>query len=281
MALSPSISLSLTNACNKLTILETTAAYNATTNPGGWGTPNINTAAITLAYVSVYPYSTIIPIPSAQGTGTISLINNVYTFTDVTHISGTFQIGQALIGTGIAPGTIITGFIGNTTTGFNNGGTYSVNIAQSVLSTTVTGLMTQTNYYLKNGSTDVYAATTGAPTPGAFTALTNQTWSNPDGIYRVVYTLTDGTTVYTNQETHELFLCNLCNCRESLVAMLMGECDGKSIKDLKERLDQMDVFMYGIKAAFGCGDFATADSILRTASNYCSTLANCGCGCGC
>lgn len=279
MALSPLISLSLTNACNKVTLYENTAAYNASTNAGGWGTPNINTSAITLAYVSVYPYSTVVTTPSAQGTGTIATVGPNNVFTDTTHISGTFAVGQALVGIGVAPGTIITGLL--TGTGANNGGTYTVNIAQSVSSTTISGLTTSTNFYLKNGSTDVYATTAGAPTPGAFTALTNQTWTNPDGIYRVVYTITDGTDIYTNGEVHELFLCNLCNCRESLVAKLLNECDSKHLKDLKERLDQIDVFMYGIKAAFGCGDFATATSILNTASTYCSTLANCDCGCGC
>lgn len=279
MALTPLISLSLTNACNKVTLYENTAAYNATTNAGGWGTPNINTAAITLAYVSVYPYTTVPPIASAVGTGTIATVGPNNVFTDTTHTSGTFAVGQYLIGVGIAPGTVITGLL--TGTGSNNGGTYTVNIAQSVSSTTVTAVSTNTNFYLKNGSTDVYAATTGAPTPGAFTALTNVTWTNPDGIYRILYTVTDGTTIYTNGEVHELFLCNLCNCRDSLVAKLLHECDAKHLKDLKERLDQIDVFMYGIKSAFGCGDFTTASSILATASTYCSTLANCGCGCGC
>jgi hypothetical protein len=59
------------------------------------------------------------------------------TFTDTTHGSGRFTIGQQLTGSGVAAGTYITAL--GTGTGSNNGGTYTVNISQTVTAQTITG----------------------------------------------------------------------------------------------------------------------------------------------
>ena len=59
------------------------------------------------------------------------------TFTDTTHGSGRFTVGMLLTGTGVAAGTYITAL--GTGTGANNGGTYTVNISQTVTSQTITG----------------------------------------------------------------------------------------------------------------------------------------------
>jgi hypothetical protein len=58
-------------------------------------------------------------------------------FTDTTHGSGRFTVGSILTGTGVAAGTYITSL--GTGTGANNGGTYNVNISQTVTSQTITG----------------------------------------------------------------------------------------------------------------------------------------------
>ena len=70
---------------------------------------------------------------TAVGTGTISTT----TFTDTTHTSGRFTVGSLLTGTGVTAGTYITAL--GTGTGANNGGTYTVNISQTVASTAITG----------------------------------------------------------------------------------------------------------------------------------------------
>lgn len=59
------------------------------------------------------------------------------TFTDTTHSSGRFTIGMVLTGSGVAAGTYITAL--GTGTGANNGGTYTINISQTVTSQTITG----------------------------------------------------------------------------------------------------------------------------------------------
>lgn len=59
------------------------------------------------------------------------------TFTDTTHSTGRFTVGMQLTGTGVAAGTYITAL--GTGTGANNGGTYTVNISQTVTSQTITG----------------------------------------------------------------------------------------------------------------------------------------------
>ena len=272
MALNPKISVSLNNKCNKITIVEETGPFVITSNNGGWGTPNITTAAITRADVQFFNSSQT-PAIAASGTGTISGT----TFTDVTHISGTFAIGQTLTGVGVAAGTKITALL--TGTGANNGGTYTVSIAQTTASTAISGNLITQNYILKDGTTDVYATVAGAPTPGRFTALLENAWTGADGVFQIVYTITTAAATYTNDKQYQLFLCNLCNCKEGLVARLIDACDTKTVQRLKTEVDQMEIYIYGIQTAFACGDFDTAEAILTAAKTYCDTLTECASNC--
>ena len=117
MALKPKISASLNNKCDKITIQEETGPYVLSTNDGGWGAPNIDTSAIVFADVQFFNTDQT-PDAQASGTGTISGT----TFTDVTHISGNFAVGQTLTGVGVAAGTKIVALL--TGTGANNGPIY-------------------------------------------------------------------------------------------------------------------------------------------------------------
>lgn len=273
MSLVPKISLSLGNKCNLVNLVEETNPYDFTSNPGGWGTPNIDASFITSAVVNVFPF-TYTPTTNAVSTGSIS--GNI--FTDTTHLAGVFAIGQTLSGPGIAPGTIITAL--GTGTGTNNGGTYIVNIPHFVGPITITGTTIEAQYILKNSYIDVYLGQTNYPTPNTFTALTDQAWNEADGIYQIVYEIETLDTKYTNETTHQLFICNICNCKDSLVVKLIDACDSITVKKLKEQVDQMEIFIYGIQSAFACGDFDTADNIIIAATKYCQTVVNCGCGCG-
>lgn len=67
------------------------------------------------------------------------------TFTDTTHGTGRFTVGSLLTGTGVAPGTYITAL--GTGTGANNGGTYTVNISQTVTAQTLTATQTANGIY--------------------------------------------------------------------------------------------------------------------------------------
>jgi hypothetical protein len=273
MSLVPKISLSLGNKCNIVTLTEETNGYQYGVNEGGWGSPNPDTSDILTAVVNVLPF-TYTTTTNAVSTGSIS--GNI--FTDTTHLAGVFAVGQTLSGTGIIPGTIITGI--DTGTGTNNGGTYFVSISQSVGPTTITGVNLEAQYILKNSSVNVYTGQTGSPTPNTFVALADQAWNEPDGIYQIVYKVETFAGTYTNETTHELFICNICNCKDYLVTKLIDACDSLSVKKLKEQVDQMEVFIYGIQSAFSCGDFDTADNIITAATKYCQTVVNCGCGCG-
>lgn len=76
------------------------------------------------------------------------------TFTDTTHGTGRFTVGMLLSGTGVAAGTYITAL--GTGTGANAGGTYTVNISQTVTSQTITGTAYPNGiYHGGNVSTDV------------------------------------------------------------------------------------------------------------------------------
>lgn len=270
----PKIDVCFSGKCNLVTITENTLPFAPGTNPYGWLAPTRTTNQITLAHVAFYN-SDQTPGPNAVGTGSITGT----TFTDTTHTSGVFAVGQTLVGVGIVPGTTITALL--TGTGTNNGGTYQVSISQSTSTGTIKGYSLESLYVLRSGSINVYATAVGAPTPGSFIAINEATWNNPDGVYTVVYTVefADGQ-VYTNQEQKVLFLCNLNNCKDALVIKLINACDTETVKKLKEQVDQMEIFIYGIQSAFSCGDYDTADAIITAATTYCTTISGCAdCGC--
>lgn len=201
MALLPKISVSFSGKCNKVTLVENTKPYG-TSNVGGWGNTNIDTADIDTAIVEFF------------------------------------------------------------------------------LETTPPATSPVATYTLKGNSINVYASATGAPTPGSFTAINEAAWSDPDGIYKVVYTIDSHGTIYKNKTQHVLFLCNLCACKEALIVKLIKACDSETVTKLKQQVDQLEIFMYGIKSAFACNDFTTVNKLIGAASAYCQTISDCGCGCG-
>jgi hypothetical protein len=274
MSLVPKVSLALGNKCNLVTLTEETGIYSST-NLGGWGNPNIAANDVQYAFVNVYPF-TYTPSQNAASTG--SILGTV--FTDTLHLAGNFSIGQYLSGPGIAPGTMITALL--TGTGANNGGTYQVNISQTVGPTTIIGTTPLNQYIFADLTTDVYVPQPGYPTPPPFVALEDQTWNQPDGIYQVVYSIyTKEAVPIQNDKSYELFICNICSCKDQLVVSLINACDSITVKTLKEQVDQMEIFIYGIQSAFSCGDFDTATAIIEAAGKYCETIVGCkGCGCG-
>lgn len=275
MALIPNISLSLGNKCDKITLKETTNPYNLVDNNGGWGSPNIDTTDVVSATVDILPF-TASTVLTATGVGSIAGT----VFTDTTHTAGTFAVGQFLSGPGVAAGTQIIAL--GTGTGANNGGTYILNISQTVTGpVAIVGSNSLSSFIIKNGTTDLYALLTNNPVPVEGTVISEASWVGIDGIYRVLYKVIDtGSVTYTNNTEYVLFICNLCNCKDQLVNKLINACSTSEVKKLKEQVDQMEIFIYGIKAAFACGDLDKADAILSAATTYCKTVSDCGCGCG-
>jgi hypothetical protein len=80
---------------------------------------------------------TIGPTGSVQSNFVGSISGNVLTITSIN--SGGINTNMMLQGTGIAAGTMITGFLTGAGGQVNEAGTYSVNISQTVASTTITG----------------------------------------------------------------------------------------------------------------------------------------------
>lgn len=167
----------------------------------------------------------------------------------------------------------------------NTGGWGTPNINTSVITSSVVNIydylgtsLLQT-IILKNGSVDVYAGAVSAPTPASFKALQSNTWTQVDGIYKIEYTLTNGSTVYTNAVQYQLFTCNLCNCMQGLMQKMLTQCSGKKLDKYKDVYNQLELLKYGIESAFSCNDFTKVNNLLTNASTMCTTFSECGCGC--
>lgn len=278
MALIPQIEV-IQTSCNKVKLVEKTNPYSSNNNLGGWGNVNIDASEITTAIVNIYPYSDSNVASAVSASGTIAGT----LFTDTTHGSGNFQVGQLLAGTGVVPGTQIVAL--GTGTGNNNGGTYIVSISQTVAATSISGYAVSNSIILKNATINYYLPTVNYPTPSEFTILENINWNNGDGIFKIEYKIVSSenpAVTYTNKKQYTLFLCNLCDCKDKLVAKLVESCSSENTKKLKEQVDQMELFIYGIQTAFACGDFDTVNMLLTNSATYCQSILDCDCGCkGC
>jgi len=101
----------------------------------GAGNPMMNSIIGSSANLAHQAITETTSITAASGALGGSIAGTV--FTDTTHGSGRFTVGMALSGTGVVAGTYITSL--GTGTGANAGGTYNVNISQTVTSQTITG----------------------------------------------------------------------------------------------------------------------------------------------
>lgn len=131
---------------------------------------------------------------------------------------------------------------------------------------------------LYDGVTDVYSGVTGAPAPATFLAVKDHAWALSDGVYKLVYTITDGTSTFTNETQHKLIICGLYNCLEGLKHKAITECSGKKLDKIKETINQLEVLIYGIESAFSCADWTSATELIASGTTICDNLCDCGCG---
>jgi len=130
------------------------------------------------------------------------------------------------------------------------------------------------NFVLKDNLVDLYPNTT--PTP--FVVTTDEAWEQADGIFKVEYSIADGSASYTNTSYYVLFICNIETCFDNLVTKIIQECDSIKLDNYKDILNQLEVIMYGIKSAFKCGEYATATTLIAAAKVICDNMCDCDCG---
>lgn len=277
MALDPKIFIDIINNCNKVDVWESTGMYNSTTNPTGWGFPNITPNDVLTAKVTIFDYTgntllqTIVlkenPIDLLQQpiNGNVALAVsttgdsniNSNTLVNVTNISG-IQPGMLITGVGIPPNTFVEY-------------TYAGNLVIISNNATSTNVGRPIKVYSYIPAIDA----------SQYKAIASGSWSQAtDGVYKIVYTIVDNSNnTYTNGGQYELMICNLESCMDKLIAKLVDICDEEKLKRYKETLDQLEILKYGIKTAFASGDFATATSLISDANTLCTTFSDCGCGC--
>jgi hypothetical protein len=131
---------------------------------------------------------------------------------------------------------------------------------------------------LFDGTVDVYSGVAGAPNPGAFLALKDVTWSQTDGVYKLVYTITTALGTYLNETQYKLFTCNIENCLDKIKSYMVTECNSSKLTKQKEKYDQLQLILFGIQSAFSCKNFDAVITGISSASKICDNLCDCGCG---
>jgi hypothetical protein len=127
---------------NALPVTAQTAGvwYDLSTGAGNPFQNSTHGSTANLAFQALSDTTTVTATTAALG-GSIATT----TFTDTTHGTNRFTVGMQLTGTGVAAGTYITAL--GTGTGANAGGTYTVNISQTVTAQTITGTATPNGLY--------------------------------------------------------------------------------------------------------------------------------------
>lgn len=172
----------------------------------------------------------------------------------------------------------------NNPEGWVNSGTVAANIDTSEIAVAVVTISDYTDttvyhtYTMYDGVTDVYSGVAGAPLPSNFLALTNQSFTQGDGVYRLNYSVKSASTEFTNETQHVLITCGIEACINGLKAKEVVECDSNKLSKIKEKIDQLEIILYGIQSSFSCGDWTTAISLIESASTICDNLCDCGCG---
>ena len=159
----------------------------------------------------------------------------------------------------------------------NEGGWGTPNIATDVVTAATVAILDHT------GTTTLQTfdilPTYTTPIQPPYQAFDGASWTQSDGVFKLIYTVTDGIDTFTNPTEYVLFTCNLCNCIENLIGKLAEECDAVEVEKLKNIIDQLEVLKYGIESAFSCKNFTRAETLLTNAATLCSTFTDCLGGC--
>lgn len=133
-------------------------------------------------------------------------------------------------------------------------------------------------YPIKDAATalDLYPSATPQP----FIAINGSAWGQPDGVYLFYYEVVDNLgTIHKSERLDVLFCCNLQNCLWGIVTKMVEECDKVKLAKYKEVVDQIEVLLYGARAAFDCGDYAKAETLLANGLKLCENYCDPSCGC--
>jgi len=134
------------------------------------------------------------------------------------------------------------------------------------------------NFILYNGVIDVYSGVAGAPLPSEFLAISQAGWTIGDGVYSLMYTLTSASNIYTNKDQYMLNTCTLKNCILKLKNKSVTECDSNTLEKIKDKINQLEILLYGIQSAFSCLNITRVDELIATSKTICDNLCDCGCG---
>ena len=133
-------------------------------------------------------------------------------------------------------------------------------------------------YVLYNGIIDVYSGVAGAPLPSEFLALSQAAWLQADGVYELVYTITSAANIFTNKKQCILNTCNIKNCILGLKAKTITECNSDTLEKIKDKINQLEILLYGINSAFSCLNVGKVTELIGFAKTICDNLCDCGCG---
>lgn len=287
MSLVPKIKICILNSCKEIDVFEQTGIYNPN-NLTGWGTPNIDTDDISEADVSIYDKTGNDLLKKIiLKDSTIDVYNSV--------------VGSPTPGPFLAKKDVEIDFLD---------GVYQINYNIYTGKDCVTynfsteriaeGVIPKLNYKDCNGEVQTYTFDS-LPYEFSFCGIDEQT-SN-DIYYYEVKDDPEETVLYTEQENEEAFTaqvintgescseptvykshcyflntCALENCIKSLKIKAVENCDSKTISKIKNKIDQLELILYGVKSAFSCKDFDTVDKLLENAKIICDNLCDCGCG---
>ena len=278
MALELSINVALSSNGKVMTFTETTGAYDATLNPTGWGSPNLELTDISEAKLEVTkPDSTTRTLFYTKGqyygTGFSPNFpdkNGTYTFDITAAFNSKFSL------TGININTPSAGYINYSTYMPHNFVTsdlvttkgYSYT-AYNVSSLPIVGIGTS-NFWVSKSTTLVPFT---APNPLAYTVNTT-TDGFEDGIYKFVYTLASPNKEGTDDKytaTFYILITTAISCCVDKLFHLASQADCTDCKSEKlNKALEAESYLKAAEYAAACGKVNMANKHVAKAQWICS-----------
>ncbi len=110
-------------------------------------------------------------------------------------------------------------------------------------------------------------------------ATLNSTYTTiPDGVYTIVYSVTDGTTTYT-KTLYLLFTCNIDCCVAKLFAKIATSTDCSCDSTIIKNALYADALLSSLKANAGCSNTTYIEDLITKLNTICGfSEGDCGCG---
>lgn len=267
MALILKISGLDTAKCTEMLLSDVTGDYDAMTNPGGWGTPNIAKGDVTTASMEiVMPDGTTYTVNVFDPPYEFPVVNSAMYLTPL--IRGGSLVGNVTDATFDTPIEIECAAHGLTSSSY----VYVTGVTGNTAANGFWGVtVVDVDHFILKGSRGNSAYISG----GVIYEATDTDVTMPPGEYTITLTISDGIDDYSCV-LHFLHKCQVVKCMSQFSYMINIQSCTPTDKLL---FDELSAQLAAAQTQHDIGDYNSAEKLLLYVWETCKAKTDSGCGC--